>query len=117
MDGNEDHVPVTNLIDQKEYRYAELRGPYRKRWPVEESFKLLKTRTEPENLSGKTAHTVRQDFHGIIFRADLSSVPSRKLTKKGLKHINPECSLELRHEDLNGNKSGRFLGFSIAPLR
>ncbi len=25
--------------------------------------------------------------------------------------------MELRHEDLNGNKSGRFLGFSVAPLR
>ncbi len=31
--------------------------------------------------------------------------------------LNPECSLELRHEDLNGNESGRFLGFSVAPLR
>ncbi len=31
--------------------------------------------------------------------------------------VNPKCSLELRHEDLNGNTSGRFLGFSVAPLR
>ncbi len=31
--------------------------------------------------------------------------------------FNPECSLELRHEDLNGNESVRFLGFSVAPLR
>ncbi len=31
--------------------------------------------------------------------------------------FNPKCSLELRHEDLNGNESVRFLGFSVAPLR
>ncbi len=33
------------------------------------------------------------------------------------KGLNPECSLELRHEGLNGNTSVRFLGFSVAPLR
>ncbi len=30
--------------------------------------------------------------------------------------FNPECSLEIRHEDLNGNKSVGFVGFGIAPL-
>ena len=30
--------------------------------------------------------------------------------------LNPLYALELRNEDLNSNKSGSFIGFSIAPL-
>jgi len=30
--------------------------------------------------------------------------------------FNPLYALELRNEDLNSNKSGSFIGFSIAPL-
>jgi len=30
--------------------------------------------------------------------------------------FNPDYALELRYEVLNSNKSGSFIGFSIAPL-
>ncbi len=88
IQSGEDHVLITNLVDQKAYSCAEIRGLYRKRWPVEESFKHLKLRAELENLTGKTISTVQQDFHRIILRANLSTILSKNLTYKGLKNIN-----------------------------
>jgi len=88
IQAGEDHVLITNLIDNKTYRKADLSMLYRKRWPVEESFKLLKTRAELENLSGKTMRAVQQDFYRIIFRANLSSILSRNLTRKGMINMN-----------------------------
>ena len=84
----EDHILITNLVDHKKYPVKEIRELYRKRWPVEESFKLLKTRAELENLSGKTARAVLQDFNRIILRANLSNILSKTLTKKGIDYCN-----------------------------
>ena len=88
IEPGEDHVLITNLIDQKAHSYADIRGLYRKRWPIEESFKHLKLRAELENLTGKTKKSVQQDFHRIILRANLSTILSKNLTYKGLKSIN-----------------------------
>lgn len=88
IESGEDQILITNLIDMTLYSTKEIQGLYRKRWAVEESFKLLKTRAELENLSGKTARSVLQDFHRIIFRANLSSIIAQKLTKKGVRIMN-----------------------------
>lgn len=84
----EDQVLITNLTDQQEYKYVELCKLYKKRWPVEESFKHLKLRAELENLSGKSHIAVQQDFHRIIMRANLATILSTQMTRKGVKKIN-----------------------------
>lgn len=79
----EDHVLITSLTDQTQYPLPGVMDLYIKRWPVEESFKLLKVRAQLENMSGKSVVTVKQDFYRIIMRANLSSILSRMLTAKG----------------------------------
>lgn len=86
--GGEDQVLITNLTDKQEYEQFELCKLYKKRWPVEESFKHLKLRAELENLSGKSHITVQQDFHRIVMRANLATIVSNQITRKGIKTIN-----------------------------
>lgn len=87
IENGEDHVLITSLTNQKQYPVCEIMNLYIKRWPVEESFKLLKVRAQLENMSGKSMITVKQDFYRIIMRANLSSILSRKLTSKGKSKI------------------------------
>ena len=84
----EDQVLITNLTDGQQYKHIELCKLYKKRWPVEESFKHLKLRAELENLSGKSHITVQQDFHRIIMRANLTTILSDQITRKGVRKIN-----------------------------
>lgn len=84
----DDYVLITNLTDEKLYDFKELAYLYRSRWPIEESFKLLKTRAELENLSGKSTLAIKQDFYRIIFRANLSQIISLAMTQKPLEYIN-----------------------------
>ncbi|WP_460511892.1 transposase [Cyclobacterium sediminis] len=98
----EDHILITNLVDHKKYPVKEIRELYRKRWPVEESFKLLKTRAELENLSGKTARAVLQDFNRIILRANLSNILSKTLTKKGIDYCNKKRKKHLSDQQNPG---------------
>ena len=87
IENGEDHVLITSLTDSKKYPRKDVMNLYLKRWPVEESFKLIKVRAQLENMSGKSAITVRQDFHRIIMRANLANIISRKLTDKGQREI------------------------------
>jgi hypothetical protein len=65
---------------------------YHKRWPVEEDYKIMKTRIEVGNFSGKSALSVYQDFHAKVFAKNLTSVlafPANAIVKKnneGNKH-------------------------------
>ena len=88
IEGGEDQVLITNLIDQQEHKYTEICKLYQKRWPVEESFKHLKLRAELENLSGKSHIVVQQDFHRIIMRTNLATILSNQMSQKGVKTIN-----------------------------
>jgi ribosomal protein L34 len=109
----EDHVLITNLTDKQKYSRKEVMNLYLKRWPVEESFKLIKVRAQLENMSGKTTNAVCQDFFRIIMRANLSNILSRKLTSKGRKTIS---SKRKRNYQLNRTQAYRkikniILGF------
>ena len=47
---------------------------YRGRWRVEEALKLIKARLQVENWSGILPHTVEQDFHASLVRANCAAV-------------------------------------------
>lgn len=113
IESGEDHVLITNLTNREIFKCSDIRGLYRRRWPVEESFKHLKLRAELENLSGKTQQTVRQDFHRIIFRANLSMIISKSITYKGLKHIN---NIRKRHYLINRTQAYRKISSLINTL-
>ena len=47
---------------------------YHSRWPVEENYKIIKSRIELENFSGKSALSVYQDFHAKVLMKNIVSL-------------------------------------------
>lgn len=71
LKSGEDEFLVTSLLDAERYPLHLFSDLYARRWAVEESFKQLKARLTAENFSGKTALSVRQDFHARVLLANL----------------------------------------------
>jgi IS4 transposase len=63
---------VTSL-NQKQLPIRKAAGLYFKRWAVETSYDLLKSKLQLENFSGKTAVSVKQDFYATMYLANLAS--------------------------------------------
>ena len=59
----ETEILCTSLMNQEQFPITDFQELYHKRWTAEEAFKMLKSRIELENFSGKTAVAVRQDFY------------------------------------------------------
>jgi len=59
-------VLLTNLTDRENYPADEFEALYHERWTVEEGIKTTKCKIEVENWTGKTATSVKQDFHARI---------------------------------------------------
>ena len=64
-------VLITSLIDRKQYPIEVFHDLYHCRWPVEEDYKVVKSRLELENFSGKSVLSVYQDFHAKVFAKNL----------------------------------------------
>lgn len=82
LENGEKEILCTSLIDDKKYSYDDFEGLYHLRWNEEEAYKLLKTRIEIENFSGKTALSVRQDFHAKIFLLTLCAAYAHPITER-----------------------------------
>jgi hypothetical protein len=67
LDTGETEVLCTSLIDQEKYPIEDFKELYHYRWNEEEVYKLLKSRVEVEQFSGKTALAVKQDFYAKVF--------------------------------------------------
>jgi hypothetical protein len=67
-------VLITSLIDADQYSYQQLSDLYHLRWPVEEDYKVAKSRIELENFSGKSAASVYQDFHAKVTMKNIVSI-------------------------------------------
>jgi hypothetical protein len=80
-DGNKE-ILCTSLLDRVKYPYEEFEELYHYRWNEEEAYKLLKCRAEVENFSGKTAISVKQDFHAKIFMMSLCAAYSFPIEEK-----------------------------------
>jgi hypothetical protein len=72
-DGNKE-ILCTSLLDATEYAAEEFDELYHCRWDEEEAYKLLKSRVEVEDFSGKTAISVKQDFHAKVFLMSLCAI-------------------------------------------
>jgi hypothetical protein len=74
--GSEDSpvVLITSLTDTVQYPYLQFSDLYRLRWPVEEDYKVAKSRIELENFSGKSAASVYQDFHAKVVMKNIVSI-------------------------------------------
>jgi hypothetical protein len=92
LDSGEVEVLITSLIDIGAYPYDIFMDLYHKRWPVEEDYKVMKSRIELGNFSGKSALSVYQDFHAKVLAKNLTAVlafPLNEIIKdnsEGQKH-------------------------------
>ncbi len=74
LESGETEVLITSLTDAKQFPHELFADLYHLRWPVEEDYKALKYRLQVENWSGRTVHSVYQDFHAKCFSKNLTAV-------------------------------------------
>lgn len=67
LENGEKEILCTSLVDMEAYPYEDFPELYHLRWNEEEGYKLLKARAEMECFTGKTALSVKQDFHARVF--------------------------------------------------
>lgn len=82
LESGESEVLITSLIDQVAYPLDIFKELYHERWPIEESYKLFKSRIEVENFTGKSVEAVKQDFYARVFMANLTSILAFPLQDK-----------------------------------
>jgi hypothetical protein len=83
LDTGETEILITSLLDKKQFPHDDFAQLYHCRWPVEEDYKVMKSRLEIENWSGKTVHSVYQDFHAKVFAKNLTTMMAHP-TKKAM---------------------------------
>jgi len=71
---NEVEVLITNLMDRDVYDYRQFKSLYHLRWGIEENYKRLKQWVEVENFSGKSALSIKQDFHAKTLAMNLTAL-------------------------------------------
>ncbi len=86
LESGESEVLVTSLLDTLLYPHSLFADLYHHRWPVEESYKLIKCRVEVENFSGKSVLAIYQDFHAKVFTTNLTALlvhpPKKEVTRQ-----------------------------------
>jgi hypothetical protein len=82
LENGEKEILCTSLIDDEKYKYSDFAQLYHYRWNEEEAYKLLKSRVEVENFSGKTARAVKQDFFAKVFLMTLCAAYAHPIEEK-----------------------------------
>lgn len=82
LENGEKEVLCTSLTDTQKYVHEDFGQLYHYRWNEEEAYKLLKSRAELENFSGKTARAVKQDFFSKIFLMTLCAAYAHPIEEK-----------------------------------
>jgi hypothetical protein len=95
-------VLCTSLIDTALYPQQDFKQLYHYRWAEEEAYKLLKTRIELEQFSGKTALAVQQDFHAKVFLLTLTAAFAHPIAEKVKKEFKAD---ETRQYDQQINRT------------
>ena len=67
-------VLATSLLDTDQFPYAIVKELYPKRWPVEEDYKVMKSRLQVENWSGASVESIYQDFHATVFTKNFAAI-------------------------------------------
>jgi hypothetical protein len=77
LDNGEVEVLATSLLDTVRFPHALFKDLYHQRWPVEEDYKVMKSRLEIENWSGTSVAAIYQDFHAAVFTKNFATVLSQ----------------------------------------
>lgn len=68
----ETEILITSLTDSESYPQEIFMELYHLRWPIEEDYKVMKSRMEVENWSGESVLSVYQDFHAKVFTKNMA---------------------------------------------
>ena len=82
LETGEYEVLVTNLFDKVEFPTDEFAFIYYLRWGVEEFYGIIKNRLTLENFSGKTAHSIYQDFHSTVYLTGLETILTAEINEE-----------------------------------
>jgi len=82
LPNGESEILCTSLTDMEKYLHEDFAELYHYRWNEEEAYKLLKCRIELEDFSGKTAKSVKQDFHAKVFLLTLCATYAYPIDEK-----------------------------------
>lgn len=85
LNTGEVEVLVTSLLDSQLYPVTVFKELYHQRWPVEEDYKVVKSRIEVENFTGTSVLAVYQDFHAKVFTKNLTTIltyPAQKVVQR-----------------------------------
>lgn len=82
LENGDKEILCTSLLDDKTYPYSDFEQLYHYRWNEEEAYKLLKSRIELEDFSGKTDKAVKQDFHAKILLMTLCAAYAHPIEEK-----------------------------------
>jgi hypothetical protein len=85
LPNGEVEILCTSLVDPS-FTCSDIQELYHLRWSEEEGYKLLKSRVEVENFSGKTSIAVKQDFFAKVYLMSLCASLAFPI-KKGKKRI------------------------------
>lgn len=69
-------VFATSLLCNKSFSAKSIKSLYKQRWTIEEAYKLIKSRLEVADFSGKTALAVQQEFYAKTLLISLCNVLS-----------------------------------------
>lgn len=72
LESGETEVLISSLMDRAAWPINLFADLYHRRWPVEEDYKVIKSRTQMENFTGKSVLSVYQDFHARILSKNLA---------------------------------------------
>lgn len=92
LDSGEIEILCTSLIDTETYPHCQFKELYHLRWNEEEAYKLLKSRIELEDFSGKTAIAVKQDFHAKIFLMTLCAAFAHPIEERVRKEFKADAN-------------------------
>jgi hypothetical protein len=96
LENGEKEILCTSLVDTEKYPYEDFEQLYHYRWNEEEAYKLLKSRVEMEDFSGKTAQSVKQDFHAKVFLMTLCAAYAHPIEDKVIKEY--EADQNRKHD-------------------
>lgn len=112
-DGNIE-VLCTSMLDEENFPHESFPVLYHLRWGIEEAYKLLKTRIEVEDFSGKTAIAVKQDFFAKILLMTLSAVYAYPIEERVRKEYKASQTRKYDQKINRTNSIAATLSISIA---
>lgn len=74
LESGETEILITSLLDQDKYPLEIFSELYHERWPIEEDYKVMKSRIEIENFTGKSVLSVYQDFHAKVLSKNITAI-------------------------------------------